>query len=78
MRIEINPNDMTLGEMETIEELSGSKLSALVEDGEYNIKVLRAFIFVMERRNNPNYDYAETASIKFSDFEITADDEGKA
>lgn len=77
MPLEFNLDDMTLGEIETVEELADCCIDDLFAGGKPRGKALRALVFVAQRRTNPNYDYAETANVRQSDFDITNDDKGK-
>lgn len=79
----INLADFDLGEMETLEELIGTPITALDLDN-LPIKTIRAMLWIVRRRTEPELRFDALKSIKFSelDFRIdlgaTGTDEGAA
>ena len=55
--------DLTLGEIETIEELTGKTLDDIVEVKTPRGRLMRALVFVITKRTNPNYTFEETAKL---------------
>jgi hypothetical protein len=57
---------LTLNEVETIEQLTGVSIDQVAADGALKGRNLKAIIFVMKRRDNPNFtiDEAGNFSIK--------------
>lgn len=64
--------DLTLGEIETLEELCNASFDELFADNKPKGKAMRAIVFIVNRRTNPDYTYEETANIKISDFDVDA------
>lgn len=59
----INFEELTLGEIETIELMIGRGVDAIFSDGEPKGKALRVLYFVAMKRSNPNYKFEETENI---------------
>lgn len=55
--------DLTLGEIEEIELLVGRSIEDAFATGKPKGRALRAFMFVVNRRNNPNYKFEDTEGI---------------
>lgn len=65
----VNLDDLTLGEVEDVEDLTGLSLAAIsqhLSSGSPPMKVLRALIFVTLRRDHPDLAFEETRDIKLS------------
>lgn len=58
-------NSLTLGEAEAIEDILGVSLAKAAEGSQ--IKMMRAIIFVMLRREDPEISYEDTADIMMAD-----------
>lgn len=72
-------NDITVGDMEDIEEITGEsfedvidKLSAGGEGGKLRVplKVIKAIVFVVKRQGDPNFTIDQARSVKFSELEL--------
>lgn len=59
-------DDLTLDEMEKLEELSGGVSFAELNYG--SSKVMKAIAFVLMSRSNPELDFAEVGKVKVIDF----------
>ncbi len=55
--------DLTLGEIEEIELLVGRSIEEAFATGKPKGRALRAFMFIANRRDNPNYKFEETENI---------------
>lgn len=52
---------LTLGELEEVEEITGQAFGDLFGEGKtLRAKALRAFAYVMKKRDNPDYTYEQT------------------
>lgn len=56
-------SDLTLGEIETIEELTGKTLDEIIEVKTPRGRLMRALVFVITKRSNPEYKYEDTAKL---------------
>lgn len=67
LQISIDINDMTLGELEEIEETTGLAISAL---GNGTAKAMTALIWISERRNNPEFTLDDARKVRISEVEF--------
>lgn len=58
---------LTIEEVETIEQISGSPIDALMDDSALKGKSLKAVIYVMKKRENANFTIADAAKISFKE-----------
>jgi hypothetical protein len=58
---------LTLNEVETIENLTGVSIDLVAADGAPKGKNLKAIIFVMKRRENPNFTIDEAGNFSIKD-----------
>jgi len=71
----ISYDTLTLGEIETIEDLTGVTIDDIVSVKVPKGKLLRALIFVMTKRTDPGYTYEQTANLTLdSALELIGDD----
>jgi hypothetical protein len=71
--MQFDPNSLTLGEMETIEEITGRPIGLLLASlgaGELSSKAMVAFIVVTQRRTNPDFTVDEAKALKLSDLQF--------
>jgi hypothetical protein len=61
--VNVDYSDLTLGEIETIEELTGKTLDDIIEVKTPRGRLMRALVFVITKRTNPAYTFEETASL---------------
>jgi hypothetical protein len=59
----VDYNDLTLGEIETLEELTGKSLDEIADVNVPKGKLLRALVYVFTRRTKPDFSYADTAKL---------------
>jgi len=59
----VDYSDLTLGEIETIEELTGKTLDDIIEVKTPRGRLMRALVFVITKRSNPAYTFEETAKL---------------
>ena len=72
----IDPDDMTLGEVEYFEETSGLTLDELMS-GRITMKAVLAMIVVQQRRVNPDYSMDDARQLKRGDIEFEPPPEPK-
>ena len=73
-KIVIDSDRMTLGDIETFEEMVGERLETL-EDGRPSGKALVALVYITKRRDDPNYTVEDARKVPVSDL---ADEEEEA
>ena len=73
-KIVIDSDRMTLGDIETFEEMTGERLETL-EDGRPSGKALVALVYITKRRDDPNYTVEDARKVPVSDL---ADEEKEA
>lgn len=68
--IKINPDDLTLGEVETIEELTGAPLSKLIGNGGVTAKAAVALVYVIRRRSDPDITLEAVKATRLGDIDL--------
>jgi len=58
---------LTLDEVETIENLSGTPMDELMGAGKLKGKALKAIIWVAKKRTDPNYKMEDAGKVTFSE-----------
>ena len=72
-KITLDLDNMTLGEIQTLEELTDMSIDDLFADGKPRGKAMRAIAFIVKRRTDKNYTFEETDSITMNDFDMEVD-----
>ena len=70
-------DDMTLGEVEVLEERSGFSMAEWSGPAVQSMKFIRALVFVTLKRDNPDVTWEETGDIRLSDFAAMAADDAE-
>ena len=63
----LNVDDLTLGELEDIEERTGVNVATLRGGGPPPSKVLTALVWVMKRREDPSFTYEQARELKVTE-----------
>lgn len=66
--------DLTLGEVADMEEKAEKPVSEILVDlrtGAYSMKELLAFVWVVGRRENPDFTWDDARALSLDDIEIT-------
>jgi hypothetical protein len=58
---------LTIEEVETIEQISGSPIDALMDETALKGKALKAVVFVVQVRENPKYTLADAGKVSFKE-----------
>lgn len=58
---------LTLDEVETIENLSGTPMDELMSKGKLKGKTLKAIIWIAKKRTDPNFAFEDAGKIKMSE-----------
>lgn len=72
--MQFDPNSLTLGEMETIEEITGRPIGLVMASmgaGELSSKALMAFVVVVQRRTDPDFSVEDAKALHMSDLSFT-------
>lgn len=62
-----NFDELTLDDIETIEQLTGSPIEQIAADSQPKGKTLKVLIWVMKRRTDPNFTYEQAGKLSFKD-----------
>lgn len=69
---EIDPNTLTLGELEEIEEISGRPVAAELGRGTPSMRTLIGVVYVMKRRADPTFTLDDARAIQISTVKLEA------
>lgn len=58
---------LTIEEVETIEQISGAPIDALMNEDSLKGKSLKAVVFVVQRRDNAGYTLADAGKVSFKE-----------
>lgn len=62
-----NFDEMTLDDIETIEQLTGSSIELIVADKQPRGKVLKVLIWVMKKKTDPTFTIEQAGKIPFNE-----------
>ncbi|NBR65359.1 MAG: hypothetical protein EBS85_03830 [Micrococcales bacterium] len=68
---------LTLNEVEQIELITGSSIDQLMDDGQPKGKALKAIIFIVKKRSNPNFTLEQAGEVSMTEansFFVSAND----
>lgn len=69
--ISVRLDDLTIGDLEDIEQLSGATLQDITE-GRMNAAAVAALVFVSERREHPEFTIEDARKVRMVDVGIDA------
>lgn len=69
MELTINLDDLTIGDLADIEDVTGVSMVGLRLDNP-PMKIIPALLWVQERRNDPGYTYEMARAIKIGDLNL--------
>ena len=75
--LEFDVNSLTLGEAESLEDIIGRDHMRTLERGDPSIKALVALVYVMKRRDNPDFTLDDARRLKVTAIRATAVDDPK-
>ena len=64
--INFNLNDLTIGEIVTIEELTGLPFDAMTDPDKPKGKLLQAIAYISKRRDNPEFTFEMAGDLKLN------------
>lgn len=59
----MNFESLTLEETETLEQLTGLSIDSLMDAGNPRGKVLKSFVWIINKRNNPGYTIEQASKV---------------
>jgi len=62
--LEFDVNSLTLGEVEEMEEILGREVMKELGQGDPSVKTLVVLVYIIKRRNNPEYTMADARQVK--------------
>lgn len=76
--LEIDPNSLTLGELEEIEDITGRPVGAELGRGTPSMRTLLAVVFIMKRRKDPSYTLDDARKLNINTISLGAKQDPKA
>lgn len=73
-KISIVVDDLTIGDLETIEEIAGEPAGRVFSQ-DFSAGTLKALIFVAQRRENPDFTLEDAANVRFGDIDLVTDED---
>ena len=64
--LDFNLNDLTIGEIVTIEELTGLPFAAMTDPDKPKGKLLQAIAYISKRRDNPEFTFEDAGNLKLN------------
>ncbi len=64
--LSVDVNDLTVGEIETIEDLIDASIDSIGEKGARKGRFLRAVAYVVKRREDPEFTWEDAANVRMS------------
>ena len=64
--LDFNLNDLTIGEIVTIEELTGLPFDAMTDPDKPKGKLLQAIAYISKRRDNPEFTFEDAVNLKLN------------
>lgn len=71
--MQVNLDDLTLGDLEAIERETGKTLGELFPGGNPTAVGMVALVWATNRASNPDYTFDDARKVKFSDFTVDDD-----
>lgn len=73
MKKPFNPNDLTLGEVAAVEDLSGRSIDALADPATPKGKLLAAITYVIKKREDSTYTFNQALGLSLAEIEKIVD-----
>lgn len=70
MKIRLDINDLTLGEIEEFEELTGTTVGS-IKEGSFTAKQMRAAVWLALRKDNPEMTFDDTKDLTLRELNIS-------
>lgn len=75
MKLNIDPEDLTIEELELLEDSIGASFESVFSDGAPKAKALRVLTWIALRRTNPEATLEEAGRYKLGDLNLGTDDD---
>lgn len=72
-RLVVDPDDLTLGEIEDIEKAAGQPFAKMMEGG-FTASALVAVVYVVMRRDDPSFTIDDARRLKLGSLDLQAPD----
>lgn len=69
--MEINLNDLTVGDLEQIEDIAGVTAGQMFSGGGFSAKAIKAIVYVVHKKDDPSFTLDDAANVKFTDVGIS-------
>lgn len=69
-------DDMTMDEIEELEELIDVPLDSIGKPNTKKAKLMKAIVYIIEKRTNPAFTLEDAGKLKLSEINIAGGDEG--
>jgi len=66
MELNLNVDDMTIGDVADVEEVTGRSLEELFAEGQPKGRAMQALVWVTKRRDDPEFTFEDAGKLKFS------------
>lgn len=70
--IVVDPNSLTLGEIEDVEEYAGKPAAELFGDGGMTAKAMTAFVWIVKRRDDPTFTVEQARAMPMGQVNIAS------
>jgi hypothetical protein len=70
MKLDIGFEDLTLGELEEFEDISGVGIEVFGSDNKTPVKALTTLVYLAQRRNDPTFTLEAARALKLSEVEF--------
>lgn len=70
--ISFDANELTLGELEELEDITGRPVSSELGRGQPSAKTLTALVYIFKRRQDPAFTLEQARALKVSEFKVEA------
>lgn len=72
--VRIVVDDLTIGDLEAIEEIAGEPAGNVFTQS-FRANTLKALVYVVNRRGNPDYTLEDAARVRFGDIDLVTDED---
>lgn len=71
MSLIVKLDDLTIGDLDTVEDISGATLDD-IQEGNIRAKTVAALVFVTQRHANPDYTLEDALKVRIADVDVDA------
>ena len=70
MQLLVDVNELTLGEVEELEELTGMAIEDFGPGMKFTAKIAVAFVYITQKRINPDYTIEDARKVKLAEVDV--------